>query len=690
VRTSTWRDGPAYETYDKGKWTTLAYLLTLPQFAFQSLSTWAETYDKGKWTTLAYLLLLTLPQFAFQSLSTWAQFPPAISNIGPCTNSRQQASRIRCAHLTEMDLLQSDWTRLRQDVCDGSLNAFSAYITPDLSDDFSSYCVQEIQPHILSTKVNDADTPSFTQAINGPHAEKWWDAMETELDILEGDLKAWSLVPREPWMNVLPSTWAFRLKRFSNGLAKKFKARFCIRGDKQIEGVDFFETWAPVVQWPTVRTLMILATKLELFTAQADITAAFVHAELDEGEEIYVHQAAGFKRGQDLVCKLNRSVYGLRQSPMNFFRYLSDHIRAEGLMPSELDPCLFVGPTVIAVIYVDDVLLYSKSNSEIDRVLANLKTAGISIRKEGTAEGFLGVDISRTMTPAGPVVTLLQQGLAKRIMEALGLCSGMSTALSTPAEATPLTKDIDGDPASGSFNYAAVIGMLLYLSRHSRPDIAFAVHQCARFTFSPTRRHELALLRVGRYLKGTMGQGLIMTPTSEARIDCYPDADFAGLYGHEDSQDPSCAKSRTGYIILAFNCPVMWRSRIQTLVAASTMEAEYVALSTACKDFFPVIDLVKALSGAVGLSKESTSNLNGKIFEDNVGALTLAKLEPARMTPRSKHFCIHYHWFRTRVSDPANNITLVKVDSRHQLGDIMTKGLTKDSFEHLRRLIMGW
>jgi hypothetical protein len=187
-----------------------------------------------------------------------------------------------------------------------------------------------------------------------------------------------------------------------------------------------------------------------------------------------------------------------------------------------------------------------------------------------------------------------------------------------------------------------------------------------------------------------MGQGLIMKPTTEARIDCYPDADFAGLYGHEDSQDPSCAKSRTGYIILAFNCPVLWRSRIQTLVAASTMEAEYVALSTACKDFFPIIDLVKELSGAVGLSKDFVSNLHGKIFEDNVGALTLAKLEPARMTPRSKHFCIHYHWFRTRVSDPASNITLVKIDSRHQLGDIMTKGLTRDSFEHLRRLIMGW
>jgi hypothetical protein len=238
---------------------------------------------------------------------------------------------------------------------------------------------------------------------------------------------------------------------------------------------------------------------------------------------------------------------------------------------------------------VDDVLLYSKSTEAIDDLLSNLKKAGVSICKEGTAEGFLGVEISREETESGPIITLLQRGLAKRIVDALGLCSQYTTALCTPAAASPLPKDIDGEPASGTFNYPAVFGMMLYLCGHSRPDIAFAVHQCARYTFKPTRRHELALIRIGRYLKGTLDKGLIMQPCHEPRIDCYPDADFAGLYGYEDSQDPHCARSRTGYIILAFNCPVLWRSKLQTEIAFSTMEAEYVSLSTACKDFFPVI-----------------------------------------------------------------------------------------------------
>ena len=266
--------------------------------------------------------------------------------------------------------------------------------------------------------------------------------LEAEMNILEVDLEAWHLVRCEPWMNVLCSKWAFRVKRFQNGLVKKFKAWFCVRGDMQIKGVDFFEAWAPVVNWQTVRALLILATKMELVSAHADITAAFVHAELDEDEHIYVHQTPIFKRDGNLVYKLRRNIYGLRQSPRNFFQYLSDKLLAEGLKPSRLDPCLFVGDKVIAVIYVDDVLLYSKSTEAIDDLLSNLKKADVSIRKEGTAEGFLGVDISREETESGQIITLLQRGLAKRIVDALGLCSQYTTALRTPAEASPLPKTL--------------------------------------------------------------------------------------------------------------------------------------------------------------------------------------------------------------------------------------------------------
>ena len=185
--------------------------------------------------------------------------------------------------------------------------------------------------------------------------------------------------------------------------------------------------------------------------------------------------------------------------------------------------------------------------------------------------------------------------------------------------------------------------------------------------------------------------GLILDPTPGLTIDCYPDADFAGLWGHEHPQDPHFAWSCTGYVITISGCPVIWRSSLQTEIAMSTMEAEYVAMSTACKDLFPLIDLVRELGGCLGITVNNTSNLHVRIHEDNIGGLTLGKLEPRRMTLHSKHYAVKYHWFREKISPSGPySIELVKIATADQLGDIFTKGLGRVIFERLRKKLMGW
>ena len=133
----------------------------------------------------------------------------------------------------------------------------------------------------------------------------------------------------------------------------------------------------------------------------------------------------------------------------------------------------------------------------------------------------------------------------------------------TPAQVTPLTADLDGDPPDGRYNYASVVGMLQYLHSHSRPDITYAVSQVAHFTHSPKRLHKIALEHIGQYLKGTLEEGLILTPDrTNMGVDIYVDTDFAGLWPHEDKDDPICVKSRTGYAICIANCPVIWGSKL--------------------------------------------------------------------------------------------------------------------------------
>ena len=151
--------------------------------------------------------------------------------------------------------------------------------------------------------------------MNVPIASEYWNVCEEDLHTLQNDLHAWDLFELTPGMQALPSTWLFRCKRFSDGSVKKFKDRFCVRGDFQEQGADFLDTWSPVVQWSTGHIMLVLSIILGLSSSQADITAAFLHAELPSNENIYVHQHCGFQKHTGCVLKLNHSLYGLRQSP---------------------------------------------------------------------------------------------------------------------------------------------------------------------------------------------------------------------------------------------------------------------------------------------------------------------------------------------------------------------------------------
>ncbi len=301
---------------------------------------------------------------------------------------------------------------------------------------------------------------------------------------------------------------------------------------------------------------------------QCDITSAFIHGRVTE--DIYVHQPRSFHQGKgDEVLKLKRTLYGLKQAPGYFFEYLTERLIKHGFTALKYDPCLFMSKSLMVIIYVDDILIYGKEDKNINDFIEQIKGEDVALHREGTAKGYLGVDIQYD----NDTITLKQEGLTKRIITALGLDSKMSTAVDTPAEKSALGRDIDGPSTCGIINYASVIGMLLYLG-HSRPDISFATHQCTGYTHSPQKVHEDALIRIGRYLKGSFDKGLILTPSKTLKIDCYPDADFAGLWTKEDKQDPHCICSCMGYVISLVDCPILWKSKLQTEIALSTMEAE--------------------------------------------------------------------------------------------------------------------
>ena len=208
--------------------------------------------------------------------------------------------------------------------------------------------------------------------------------------------------------------------------------------------------------------------------------------------------------------------------------------------------------------------------------------------------------------------------------------------------------------------------------------------------FCPKHCHELAIKRIGRYLKATATCGMmVINPMKELSIDAYPDADFAGMYGYESPTDSACAQSRSGFVIVFAGVPVMWQSKLQTETALSTMEAEIIALAACMRELIPIIDMVQSLAVAVG-KQSGGVNMKVSVHEhvDNLGALVLAETLPPQFTPQSKYYAIKTIWFRKEIHK--RGIKLLKIDTKEQLGDIFTKGLAQTTLStYVLRFLVG-
>jgi hypothetical protein len=214
---------------------------------------------------------------------------------------------------------------------------------------------------------------------------------------------------------VVSSTWAFKIKRYPDGSLRKLKARFCARGYEQTEGVDYFETFAPVVEWATVRFLLIMSLILGLHTAQVEYVAAFIQSDIDT--KVYDEMPHGFST-PGKVLKLKKSLYGLKQSPRNHYQNLKSKLEDLGFVSCASDPCLFVSDKVIALVYVDDTLFFARNPEDVDITIKGLRDLGMKLQKEEDVAGFLGVHIDRRDDGS---IKLTQKGLIKRIIDALNI-----------------------------------------------------------------------------------------------------------------------------------------------------------------------------------------------------------------------------------------------------------------------------
>jgi hypothetical protein len=562
--------------------------------------------------------------------------------------------------------------------------------------DEDKWCETDLLAFKAST---DPDTMYHHQAMKEPDRNKFVEAMQKECTAhyKEGTYKLIKKDSMPSGVPLLSSVWQMKRKRKpSTGEISKYKARLNVNGKEQIQGIHYEETYAPVVGWATIRFFMTLAIINNWHTKQLDFVLAFPQADIER--ELYMKLPTGFsiegmtlseEQKKDHVLKLVKNLYGQKQAGRVWYQHLRKNLIKLGFQPSEFDECVFYYGTTIFIVYTDDTILLGPDKKEIETIFKKLKST-FNIEDQGELSDYLGIKIIRnkdgTMEWSQP--TLIQS-----ILKELGLMDvqgkNQPTTRTTPSLTTVILTSHEDEPnhdETKSFNYRQVIGKLLYLEKSTRPDISCAVHQCARFCANPKTKHAEAVKRIGRYLLATKDKGLIMKP-DQSGMECWVDAAHASEWSNKTaSNDPSTARSRMGYIIKYAGCPMHWASKMQTEIALSSTEAEYIALSQSMREVIPIMWLLQEAyqHGVPVLTKPP--KIHCKVFEDNEGAIEIAKVP--KMRPRTKHLNIKYHHFREEVKK--GNISICHVETKEQTADIFTKPLDEALFKKHREKMMGW
>lgn len=536
--------------------------------------------------------------------------------------------------------------------------------------------------------LEDQTPQSFTEAMNGPNADKWMEAMLKEIAACTG-LHVWDnmrLADLPKRTNVLPVKWVYKIKTDEHGVVTAFKARLTPKGFRQKHGVDYFEVYAATGGIKALRLCLSLSAKCGHVLEQLDVPTAFLNAELDE--DVYMEVPEGFRAGKDgMVCKLNKALYGLKQAPRNWYLLVSGYIESLGWRACVSDPCLFYkrsrsGRLMLLFLFVDDFLVsfHPEDQAEWNESKAKL-VERFNTKDMGECKWMLGMQVTRD-EKAG-TITLDHEQYITKALERYGLtqCTPAVTPEQVGAE-DDLTPTLDELlDSKGKDRYMELTGTLMYAATTTRPDIAHAAYALACHMQAPTRRNMNAAERVLRYLKGTAKVGLVFGAHNGSKLGdtrgwdklvveacAYADADWAN--------SKIDRRSITGWVTKLNGDTLSWASKRQRTVALSTCEAELYAEAAAMQELLWLRDILKEL----GLHVQTGSVLYG----DNQSAIAVSK--NGVKGERTKHVDIKYHFVTETVK--SGSVVLQWIPTAEQQADIFTKALHGPAFQLLRGQLM--
>ena len=531
----------------------------------------------------------------------------------------------------------------------------SAYLNYDkLTPSYKSF--------VLSTSILSEPT-FYSEAVK---SSDWCHAMNTELLALEAN-HTWTVTSLPPNKHAIGCRWVYKIKRRADGSVERYKARLVAKGYTQQFGVDFLDTFSPVVKLTTVKMLLALAAIQGWFLIQLDVNNAFLHGDLVE--EVYMELPPGYHReGEQFppnaVCKLHKSLYGLKQASRQWNAKFSSFLIDVGFKQSMADHSMFIKKTgssfLCLLVYVDDIILIGNCSAKIE-CFKKVLDGQFKLKDLGDLRYFLGLEVARSQQG----IFICQRHYALELLNETGFLG--CKPVKTPMEPNLKLSNKDGELLDDPLLYRRMIGKLLYLTI-TRPDLSFAVNRLSQFMSNPRKSHLLAVHRVLQYVKMTPGQGIFFPSSSSLQLKAFADSDWGTC--------PDTRRSTTGYCIFLGESLISWRSKKQSTVARSSAEAEYRSMANATCELIWLVSVLKDL--------EIQHVQPSMLYCDNQAALHIAA-NPV-FHERTKHIEIDCHVVREKLQ--SGFLKTLHVSSHHQLADILTKALHPTQF-HLLLSKMG-
>lgn len=376
-------------------------------------------------------------------------------------------------------------------------------------------------------QANSADPTSYNQALKRPDAHLWIESIQREIDALER-MGVWTEVVLPAGERALGTTWAFRRKTNQDGELIKYKSRLCAQGYAQREGIDYHDTYSPTGRLSTLRTILSIGATEDFDVEHMDAVGAFLNGV--PKEVLYIKIPQGYKPKSGLpntVLKLNKSLYGLKQSPLCWYIQLLEFFSSINFIPSTADPCFFVSSDPEwkcgAYVHVDDLCVVGQ---DVSRFKVLIK-ARFEMEDLGPCAYFLGMRVTRDRSLR--TITITQEKYIRNMLLEYGMedCHTVTTPMIPNTHLIPATDAKIAEFSATNEDYRRAVGLLNYLVQCTRPDLALVCSQLSQFLDKPGTQHWAAFKRVLRYLRYTSTLGLVLGG-KEVILDAYSDSDYAG------------------------------------------------------------------------------------------------------------------------------------------------------------------